>query len=130
MTALPADWPTPHPIVESVTDRGGGSWAVVLEGVTYHVDPSSDGITVSQDGLAICDRWFGIFMAIKDATTGPDTAWELLIPTADGLRDNLNFYHFRVLAGAAAIDRSGTRRTVAWEIDEWMPVYEAAADSD
>ena len=90
-----------------------------MEGTLYFVCPEilngTPHIVVFRDDYRpIHQGWFGIFMALKKETTGPETAWEMLIPTESGVRDNLNFYHFKLLEGGAARERSGSPSASRW----------------
>jgi|14_taG_2_1085336.scaffolds.fasta_scaffold00117_53 hypothetical protein len=131
---VPIDWPRKHPNAVILSFEGN-EWEVAVDEERYWVTQGSAGdilsnlcdikITVGRiDGLPIDSHWFGVFVALKKVTTGPETAWRMIIPTESGMRDNLNHYHFELLLKEEAMSASGETRNVAWENESWKEEYE------
>lgn len=122
--AVPPTRPRKHPKAYLLS-HSGSEWKVSVGERVYWVMLLDAKITVGRcDKLPIDNHWFGVFAALKRVTTGPDSAWEMIIPTEEGMRDDLNHYHFTLLVEAEAAGVSGFTRNVSWENESWKEEYE------
>ena len=127
---IPDSWPRKHPkaiVVDHTMTECSEQWTVNINADVYFVTLSKwDGsilVSRSDELKPIWEHWFGVFAALKRVTTGPESAWRMLVPTESGMRDNLNFYHFVAVVGKEATELSGSNRNVAWENDPWKDEY-------